>query len=562
MINSKPIYAISALLMFAGIFIPSFNLIKFFRGIPPVEIQEQLLLGANIFKAGLFVLGFFIIMLGMFSFLKPETKKLEPILRQHHKLTMVILSIVIFTAFALRLYALDLGLWYDEIMTYVKYARMPFGNIVTTYDSQNNHFLFSLLAHSSFLTFGESAWSLRLPAVLFGVGSIFAIYLLGRQVCTTREALLSTALLTFSYHHIWFSQNARGYTGLLFWTILASWLFLKASRDNQRSHWMLYAITVTLGAYTHMMMVLIIFGHFLIHLFTLITNYNEIGLEKLKGLFFGFCLAGLITFQLHALILPQLFGGALWIGVESAVAEWKNPIWAIFGLVKGMQVGFTSYITAIVAFIIFGIGLLSFTSRNPMILLLLFVPVIIVTATMMAMGHPLWPRNFFFTIGFGAIIVVRGTMWLGVAVAKFLHFDSKKSNLVGTVLCGGLIFVSAISIPKVYAPKQDYLGTLNFIEEKREPGDVVVTVGVVATAPFKTLYKVDWKSAETLDELNLIRSNAKRTWLLYTMSLYLQNEYPEIMFSIQRDFKIEKEFYGTLGNGTIVVCKSEIPPSS
>lgn len=548
--------------MFAGIFIPSLNLIRLFRGTPPVEIQEQLLLGARIFKAGLFALGLFIIMLGRFSIVKPETKKLAHGLIQHKKLTTVILGTILSTALLLRLYALDLGLWYDEIRTYVTYARMPFGEIITTYNSQNNHILYSLLAHCSFKIFGESAWTLRLPAVLFGVGSIFAIYLMGRQICSKRESLLSAALLTFSYHHIWFSQNARGYTGLLFWTILASWLLLRSLQDNRRLFWVLYALSVTLGAYTHMSMVFITIGHFIIYLFALIFRYTEVKFEKWNGLFFGFCLAGFLTFQLHSIILPQLFDGALWIGVDSTVKEWKNPLWTIFELVNGMKVGFAGYITAIAAFIIFGAGLLSFMKRGPMILLLLFVPVIILTASIMTMGHPLWPRSYFFTIGFGTLIVVRGTMILGKGVAKFLRFNSMRYNLIGTVMCGGLIFVSAVSILKVYVPKQDYLGALTFVEEKKKPGDVIVTLGIPTTFPYKHLYKMDWETVETLEILNSVCAHAKRTWLLYTMPRYLQSDYPEIMSKIQRDFKIEKQFYGSLSGGTIVVCKSDTPMST
>ena len=68
--------------------------------------------------------------------------------------------------------------------------------------------------------------------VLFGLASILALYLFGRQVTSASESLLAAALLTFSYHHVWFSQNARGYTGLLFWTLLSSWLLLRALRNG------------------------------------------------------------------------------------------------------------------------------------------------------------------------------------------------------------------------------------------------------------------------------------------------------------------------------------------
>src|SRR5262249_32005312 len=144
--------------------------------------------------------------------------------------------------------------------------RLPIGQIITSYDAQNQHFLYSVLAHVSFLIFGENGWSLRLPAVLFGTGSIWALYLLGREVANTREALLSAALLTFSYHHIWFSQNARGYTGLLFWTTLASWLLLRAMREARPELWLLYAVAAALGVYMHMTMLFVITGHFIIYL--------------------------------------------------------------------------------------------------------------------------------------------------------------------------------------------------------------------------------------------------------------------------------------------------------
>ena len=78
--------------------------------------------------------------------------------------------------------------------------------------------------------FGDGPAALRLPAVLFGVASIAALYLFARRVTTVREALVAAALMTVSYHHIWFSQNARGYSALLFWTLVSSWLFARALR--------------------------------------------------------------------------------------------------------------------------------------------------------------------------------------------------------------------------------------------------------------------------------------------------------------------------------------------
>ena len=62
------------------------------------------------------------------------------------------------------------------MLTLVEFVRLPVREIVTTYTSLNNHVLYSLLAHASVGLFGESAWTLRLPAVLFGIASIWLLW--------------------------------------------------------------------------------------------------------------------------------------------------------------------------------------------------------------------------------------------------------------------------------------------------------------------------------------------------------------------------------------------------
>ena len=79
-------------------------------------------------------------------------------------------------ALLLRLYRLNDGLWYDEIGTWIRYMHLPLAKIPTVYGSENQHYLFSLLARASLLIFGESNWAFRLPAALFGVASIWSTW--------------------------------------------------------------------------------------------------------------------------------------------------------------------------------------------------------------------------------------------------------------------------------------------------------------------------------------------------------------------------------------------------
>ena len=168
-----------------------------------------------------------------------------------------VLVAILFIGAALRIYGLNSGLWYDEIVTLLELARPPLREIVTHFPSNNDHLLYSVLAHLSIGIFGEHAWSLRLPAFLFGLLSLPLVYILGVGITNRFEATAAAALLAISYHHIWFSQNARGYTILLFCALLATHLLLRGLKTNRRSDFVAFAIVTAMAAYTHLTMVLV-----------------------------------------------------------------------------------------------------------------------------------------------------------------------------------------------------------------------------------------------------------------------------------------------------------------
>lgn len=104
---------------------------------------------------------------------------------------------------------------------------------------------------------------------------------------------------------------------------------------------------------------------------------------------------------------------------------------------------------------------------------------------------------------------------------------------------------------------QHFLFTLlaRFIEAERRQGDAVVTVGL-ATYPYRAFYHAGWEDAESVEALNAIRARVQRTWVIYTIPLQLQGNYPELMRVIERDFTLVKKFRGTLNGGTVYVCRA------
>ena len=63
----------------------------------------------------------------------------------------------------------------------------------------------------SFSIFGESEWSARLPALLFGIATLPLMYLAGRMFFGRVAAFVATALLVFSPHGVDVSRYARLY---------------------------------------------------------------------------------------------------------------------------------------------------------------------------------------------------------------------------------------------------------------------------------------------------------------------------------------------------------------
>jgi hypothetical protein len=547
---------IGAVLTVTGFVVPASTLVDLLRTTPE-SLRQHLILGATLFKIGLVLNGLFIIAAASIIGSSWRSQDAEKVNGTHQTLPSVILASILLTALIMRFYNLGQGIWFDEIVTYVLYMERPLGEILTTYDNQNNHLLYTLLARICFLIFGESVWSLRFPAVLFGVGSIWAMYLFSCQVATWREGLLSAGLLTFSYHHVWFSQNARGYTALLFWSLLSSWLLLRALNESRAGLWLMYGLSTAFGILTHMTMFFVVAGHGIVYLVSLYQSAGSNRRIKWLGGLVGFGVAALVTFQLYSFVLPQLLnwngnGVSSWQG-NVAVLPWKSPVWMIGELLKAGNISAGSSLPIIVAAAAFGIGLTDFVRKGSPVAILLLVPVVLAMAVIMAVKSTLLPRLFFFGTGFAVMVAIRGLMVGGGYLSGTLGLKPGRAQWIGVGLCIVTILGSGISVARAYQPKQDFAGALDFVQTQRQPGDVVLTVDLTVL-PYQRFYKVDWEKVASQRELDKARVRGKRTWLVYTMPIVLQAAHPEIMESINSDFQTIKEFRGTLSGGNIVVA--------
>lgn len=475
------------------------------------------------------------------------------------------LAALLVVASGLRLWQLNSGLWLDEIFTLVDIVRRPMREIVAIFPSQNQHMLFSLLARASIVVFGESPAALRMPSVLFGVGSIAALFLLGRRTIGAGASLAACAMMSFSYHHVWFSQNARGYMGLLFFAVLASWLWLEARERGGGGRWTAYAFVIALGAWSHSTMVFVAAAHGLVLGMDLVKRLAWRSERSLVTRSAGstwaalaaLALSATLTLQLHALALPEFFRSAL--HEVSVPSEWTDPLWVVRESIRNLAgLGLVGGVAIAGAMTLVGLGWFAVRRQDPAAAWLMALPGVLAGGTMLALGHNLWPRFFFFCAGFAILIVVRGALaapeLLRMAPLR-LPIGAHTTQWMGRVVVCLMITASTLMLPRVYsAPKQDFAGAADYVERTRNEADAVVSVGLAAEAYRRYYAPVSWKTVDTAAELDAIRASHARTWLVYTLPIQVRAYHPEIWKTVEREFESVAVFPGTLGDGALTVC--------
>src|SRR5579863_114700 len=459
----------------------------------------------------------------------------------------------------LRVIGLNRDLWLDEVYTLILTVRRPLWEILTLFPGDNQHMFYSVLARISVVLFGEHPWTVRLPTVVFGVGAVPALYFLARELTTRREALLAATLLTVSYHHVWFSQDARGYTGLLFWTLLCTTYLLRGLRSTKRSNWMAYAVTAALGTYTHLTMVFVVASHAAICAYLLLfppkNEKYRVADWKLPAT--GMTLAAVFTLVLYSPVVLQV---QQFFSRPSKLEGISTPTWAFWETLRGLRIGLGAESGVVVAGALFLTGLVSYWRQSRVAAAAFVLPGLVTAAGAVMARGTMYPRFYFYLLGFGVVILVRGAMVVGATLAgKMSREAEKRSNGVtwGTVLVAMMIVVSAVSLLRNYRhPKQDYEGAMQFVETRRGTGEAVVTAGEIGYV-YKEYYGKPWTRVENATQLETIRDEGRRVWVLYTFPMYVERKMPGLMDAIRRECTPQQVFPGTVGGGDIVVCVIE-----
>lgn len=98
---------------------------------------------------------------------------------------------------------------------------------------------------------GDSETWLRLPSAIFGIAAIPLLYVVSRKFTSVEPALAAAALLAFSPAHVYYSQEARGYTLAILMVLLSTYFFVRAVEQCRRGDWACWMWVSILAFYCH-----------------------------------------------------------------------------------------------------------------------------------------------------------------------------------------------------------------------------------------------------------------------------------------------------------------------
>jgi len=386
------------------------------------------------------------------------------------KSSYYLLSVVLIAGFVLRCWNIHQSFWWDEIWSTLPYAGAP--RIWDTVSSLgyyfNNHILYSLCCRLSCAIFGISELSARLPALIMGLLGIFFLFHLGKNAAGTLPALLASLLLAVSAFHIDHASEARGYSGLLLFSLLASMYYLHALTRNTVTAWTWYTVFTVLGLYMHVCMVLVVISQTAMCAGALIFKKlrQHIGMHEgaLRSFMLSVAAACITTLILYSPVILTFLRNMKKVRVVSV-----NRLPFIFTLADCNFPGITSLPGCMFHGVVLSAGLVFLVNKNRMLLVYAIV-ILLLPLSLYLLVNPMFvfERYFIFILPFSLLLAGCGIVQLSTIAAQ--------STLFRSVIIAGLIITLTIfnapdTLKTMTQDRQNYREAIGYVEQQMGSAD-------------------------------------------------------------------------------------------
>ncbi len=395
--------------------------------------------------------------------------------------------LILLLGLILRLISLNQSLWLDEAINITAAKSFALFDLITKYATADFHppGYFALIWFWGRLGNFSEIW-MRVPSVIFGVLTIWIVYLIGKRLFSKDFALLASLLLAVNPLHIYYSQEARMYSFAAFAVSLNLYLFLRLINGDK-----INARFLILSNF------LILVSDYVAYLifpaqFAILLLSKQ--LEAFKNWLASFLLSLLLFTFWIPVLLSQLNTGS---SALTAVSAWKNVVGA-FGL-KTLALTYVKFI----------IGRIGYPDR--LIYIIFFLPVGLLTAYVLYRAYKFQKAQ---TTRFGLFLIIPIVLaqLISLVIPIYSYFrllfllpifvlilalglsSFKKGKIILiSVFIAIELFCSAVYLTNPIFQREDWRGVVSFLGTR--PGSKVLFESTDSFPPFdyyasNTIYKI------------------------------------------------------------------------
>lgn len=411
------------------------------------------------------------------------------------------------TGLLLRLLFLgNKSLWLDESWS-VMVAQGPLGDLWSGLaDTMNPPGYYILLM--PWVQLSQSEFWLRLPSVLFGTIAIALTYRLGRLLHSDAVGISAAWLLALSPIHIWYSQEARGYSFLIVLALGSVISLANALREQDLKWWVAYVILTAAALFTHYSTLWIL----LIQAVLLISesirgenSFRRVSAWAISLLLVGLVLLPWLTTPAFSAFIARFGVGQLYPAQFLSYRTGLSPELSLIIILSVIFLGAAAFLFGMYK-LISNTSLLEAlrTSRTVRLLTIIVFCALLVASVV--------PRAYSikrFTIVLWPFVLL--------AVAWMFPWGRPSRRTLQTLLMLSLVF-SLVNVSLI--PKDQWREAVAYIQAHQQTGDVTWLLSDYLRAPYRYYDRgltrwIGVSPQKSDDELQDLLRPTQRVWLVY-----------------------------------------------
>lgn len=171
----------------------------------------------------------------------------------------IIVIVVLLLGFLLRVYHLSFQpIWSDEADV-IRFANEPIINLIRNINRPGwNGPVFYLSIRPWLSVIGGSSFGLRFFSVVFATMTVAATYVLGKWILGYTNGVIASLFVATSPYLVWYAQDGKMYSLLLFLSIISTLLVFRASKKGHWYIWGLYILLTWYSWYIHILAILLL----------------------------------------------------------------------------------------------------------------------------------------------------------------------------------------------------------------------------------------------------------------------------------------------------------------